>query len=61
LELGVFGSEAAEGEGDRGVSDGGARDEALLLDGLEIFAAAAERVPLKALACRSRYDDMVSV
>jgi hypothetical protein len=54
LEVGVFGSEAAEGDGEGGASEGTARDEALFVDGFEIFVAAAERVPLKAFACLSK-------
>jgi hypothetical protein len=55
LVVGVLGSEAAEGEGDGGArEDGTARDDALLVDGFDIFVAAEERVPLKAFACFSR-------
>lgn len=54
--VGVFGSEAAEGEGEAGASEGGARDDAALVVELEILDATPARVPLKALACLSRYD-----
>lgn len=57
--VGVFESEAAEGDGEGGAREAALETGALEVDGLEIFAAAEARVPLKADDCFSRYDDMV--